>query len=188
MTHLATEHFEERLPHILDSPKDNGVLKMIVIRPESDDRQILDSCPVSFEGGTHGDRWARGCWKSLPDGSPHPDVQIAIMNDRVLDLIADTDEARSLSGDNLFVDMDLSDENLRSGDRLKIADAVLEITDVPHAACRKFAEKFGKDAASYINSSRGKSLRLRGIYARVVVDGVVSVGDRIAKLEAALDP
>jgi len=183
MKFISKHQLKERLSYILNSPKDNGVLEMIVIRPVTNQRKILDFCRLSSAGGAEGDNWSGGCWKSLPDGRPHPDVQITLMNYRVLELIADTDERRALSGDNLCVDLDLSDENLRSGERLKVGDAVLEVTDVPHNGCKKFKERFGADALSCVNSKQGKSLHLRGVYVRVVVDGVVKKGDRVTKIE-----
>jgi hypothetical protein len=182
MKAISREQFESALRYVLDAPKDGGVLKLIVIRPHTGEREVLESCELSLQYGAKGDRWAHKCWKSLPDGSPDPDVQIAVTNYRVLELLADTDERRALAGDNLCVDLDLSDANLHTGDRLNIGKAILEVTAVPHSGCGKFKERFGEEALAYINSPLGKSLHLRGIYARVVKDGVVCVGDSIAKV------
>ena len=181
MPHVTAAEFQERLPEILNAPKDNGVLKMIVIRPVENERRILDSCELSAAKGIHGDNWADGCWKKLPDGSPHPDVQIALTNQRVMEAIASDPERRALAGDNLYVDLDLSEENLSPGDRLCVGSAILEITDTPHNGCGKFKQRFGGDALGFINSPLGKSFHLRGIYAKVVQDGVVSVGDLVTK-------
>jgi MOSC domain-containing protein YiiM len=152
-----------------------------VIRPETDARVSLQHCELSPEGGVHGDNWAKGCWMSSPDGQPHPDVQVTIMNARTIALIAQ-DEARwPLAGDNLIVDLDLSKDNLPPGSRLSVGSALLEITDVPHKGCKKFVERFGVDATRFVNGREGLRLHLRGIYARIVEPGVVSVGDTIAK-------
>ena len=180
--HLSLEELQEGLAEILRSPQDRGDLRAIVIRPEVDARVSLRQCELSPEGGVHGDNWAKGCWMSLPDGRPHPDVQVTLMNARTIALIAQ-DEARwPLAGDNLFVDLDLSDDNLPPGTRLSVGSALLEITAVPHKGCRKFADRYGVDATRFVNSREGLRLHLRGIYARIVERGVVSVGDAVEKL------
>ncbi|MDQ8187141.1 MOSC domain-containing protein [Pelagicoccus sp. SDUM812002] len=183
MNHLTGPQIDEQLSYILAAPKDSGTVKMIVSRPATNERKIEESCRFSSKGGTEGDHWAKGCWKKLPDGSPHPDVQISVMNYRVLEVIGDSEDSRALAGDNLCVDFDLSDENLKTGDRLKIGEATVEVTDIPHDGCQKFAERFGAEALSYINSEAGKKLHLRGIYVRVIEDGNVSKNDRIEKIE-----
>ncbi|WDI42666.1 MOSC domain-containing protein [Bremerella sp. P1] len=182
--HLTLEQLHDGLPHIQESPTDDGKLDAIVIRPKTDERSQLAFCELSLEGGVHGDNWALGCWKSLPDGSPHPDVQIAITNSRAIDLIAGDTGRWALAGDNLYVDFDLSEDNLSAGQQLAIGDVVLEITEIPHNGCKKFSDRFGSDALKFVNSAVGKQLHLRGIYARVVKSGIVRVGDRIRKLSA----
>jgi MOSC domain-containing protein YiiM len=179
--HLGLEELRQGLEGIRQSPKDRGVLKAIVIRPETDARVSLPRCELSPDGGVHGDNWAKGCWMSLPDGRPHPDVQVTIMNARSIALIAQEEARWPLSGDNLIVDLDLSEDNLPPGTRLSVGSALLEITDVPHKGCEKFAERFGVDAARFVNGREGLRLHLRGIYARIVEPGVVAVGDAVAK-------
>ena len=181
VTHLTYDELHRGLPEIRQSPADQGVLKGIVIRPSTDQRVSLTECEISPELGVHGDNWATGCWMSLPDGSPHPDVQVAIMNARTIALMAQEEDRWSLAGDNLYVDFDLSHDNLQSGQQLSIGSAVLEITDVAHNGCRKFAQRFGSDAVKFVNSAIGKNLYLRGIYARIVQPGVIRVGDVIVK-------
>lgn len=180
--HLTLAELQAGLPEIRQSPADQGTLKAIVIRPKSDERESLPECQLSSELGVHGDNWALGCWMSLPDGKPHPDVQVAIVNARAIDLIAQDPDRWSLAGDNLYVDMDISSDNLPPGQQLAIGTALLEITEIPHNGCAKFADRFGADAVRFVNSEEGKRLHLRGIYARVVRSGVVSVGDAIRKV------
>jgi MOSC domain-containing protein YiiM len=180
--HLSLEELRDGMSEILLSPKERGPLRAIVIRPETDARVSLQRCELSPEGGVHGDNWAKGCWMSLPDGRPHPDVQVTLMNARTIALIAQDDACWPLAGDNLFVDLDLSEDNLPPGTRLSIGSALLEITAVPHKGCRKFAERYGIDATRFVNSRDGLRLHLRGIYARIVERGVVAVGDAVEKL------
>jgi MOSC domain-containing protein YiiM len=180
--HLSLDELKNGLPGILQSPKERGVLRAIVIRPETGARVALQQCELSPEGGVHGDNWAKGCWMSLPDGRPHPDVQVTIMNARTIALIAQAQERWPLAGDNLVADLDLSGENLPAGTRLSVGSVLLEITSVPHNGCNKFAARFGLDATRFVNSRDGRRLHLRGIYARIVERGVVAVGDAIAKL------
>jgi MOSC domain-containing protein YiiM len=180
--HLSLEELQECMSGILLSPKELGTLSAIVIRPETDARVSLQQCELSPEGGVHGDNWAKGCWMSLPDGRPHPDVQVTLVNARTIALIAQGEERWPLAGDNLFVDLDLSEDNLPPGTRLTVGSALLEITAVPHKGCRKFAARYGVDATRFVNSRDGLRLHLRGIYARIVERGVVAVGDTIVKL------
>lgn len=180
--HLSLEQLCAGLDEIQKSPTNRGELKAIVIRPMTDQRKLLTQCEVSPELGVHGDNWADGCWKSQADGSPHPDVQVAIINTRAIALIAQTETRWSLAGDNLYVDFDLSSENLPCGQRLKIGLAELEVTDEAHNGCKKFANRFGRDAVRFVNSEIGKRLHLRGIYAKVITSGLIQVGDSVTKV------
>ncbi len=180
--HLTIDQLHAGLSRVRQSPVDRGKLKAIVIRPTTNERVSLSECEVSPDLGVHGDNWANGCWKSLPDGSPHPDVQIAIMNTRTIALLAKTESRWPLAGDNLYIDLDLSTENLIAGQRLSIGSAVLEITDVLHSGCEKFGQRYGSDAVEFVNSNIGRTLRLRGIYAKVVTAGVIRIDDIVSKL------
>jgi hypothetical protein len=182
--HLSLDELHAGLPEIVAAPADGGVLQGIVIRPEPGQRRELQSCAVSLARGMHGDHWEQGCWKSTDDGSPHPDVQICIMNARCIDLIARTRNRWALAGDNLFIDMDLSPGNTPPGQRLAIGSAVIEITDTPHNGCTSFIERYGRDACVFVNKGEGRRLRLRGIYGRVVQDGRVTVGDSVTKVRS----
>lgn len=154
--HLSRGQLETGLAHVRDAPKDRGLLEAIVVRPGVDERRLLTAVELSPAGGVHGDRWAFGCWMTLPDGRPHPDVQVCIMGSRTIALVARRKDRWALAGDNLFIDLDLSDANLPCGQRIGIGTAVLEITAVPHNACRKFADRFGVAAAQFVNSPIGR--------------------------------
>ncbi len=181
--HLDMAELNAGLPDILASPGNGGVVRGIVVRPAKKMRRELETAEVSLARGMYGDHWEHGCWKSTEDGRPHPDVQICIMNARCIDLIAQERSNWAPAGDNLFIDMDLSPENLPPGTRVGLGSAILEITDTPHNGCAQFIARYGRDACVFVNTGEGKRLRLRGIYGRVVRDGRVSVGDRVTKLD-----
>jgi hypothetical protein len=179
---LSRDELDAGLQDILASPKDNGEVQAIMIRPISEQRRDVEHCDVSLARGVHGDHWEKGCWMTTDDGKPHPDVQICIMNSRCIGLIAGERTNWPPAGDNLFVDIDLSPANLAPGQRVKAGSAILEITDTPHNACDKFVERYGRDAAVFVNTGAGREHRLRGIYARVVKEGRITVGDRFVKV------
>ncbi|MEZ5925199.1 MAG: hypothetical protein R3D57_12535 [Hyphomicrobiaceae bacterium] len=183
--HLSLDELATGLDHIRAAPRDNGVLECIVSRPTSGERRDLESCRISLAGGVEGDHWAKGCWKTTADGRPDPDVQICIMNARCIALIAQDRANWPPAGDNLFIDMDLTPDNLPAGTQLAVGTAVIEITAVPHNGCDSFIARYGRDACVFVNTGEGRRMRLRGIYARVVEDGQVSVGDKVRKLPAS---
>jgi hypothetical protein len=180
--HLTMEELEAGLPEIYNAPKDEGILKMIVRRPRVDEREVLTEGTLNLEEGLVGDNWRQKGSSQTPDGSSHPEMQLNIMNARAIALIAQ-DEARwPLAGDQLFVDLDLSEENLPPGTRLALGTAVVEVTPVPHNGCKKFVSRFGLDAMKFVNSPLGKQLHLRGINAKVVQPGVIRKGDVVRKV------
>jgi MOSC domain-containing protein YiiM len=175
---LNRAQVEAGLAGVLAAPKDNGILEAIFLRPAVGERRALQEGHLSPEEGLVGDRWS---WSR--DGRPEPRAQVSLMNARVLDLIAGGDRKRwALAGDNLIVDLDLSEENLEAGQRLKIGQVLVEVTDLPHTGCEKFVERYGPEAASCVNGRTHQHLRLRGLFVRVLEPGIVRVGDRICKV------
>ena len=179
--HLTMEELEAGLEDIRRSSKDGGELEMIVRRPEEDEREVLEVGELDLEEGLKGDNWRRRGSSMTPDGSAHPDAQLNIMNSRVTALLAQDKERWQLAGDQLYVDLDLSADNLPPGSRLAIGSALIEVTALPHTGCKKFAERFGPDATRFVNSSVGKELKLRGINAKIIQPGTVRVGDTVRK-------
>lgn len=180
--HLTLSELEAGLDEIRDSPGEEGVLKLIVRRPGIGEREVLQEAELDREQGLVGDNWSTRGSSRTPDGSSHPDMQINIMNSRAIARIAQHPGRWHLAGDQLFVDLDLSAENLPPGTRLAVGSAVLEVTSQPHTGCKKFVERFGADALRFVNSPLGRQLNLRGINAKVVEAGVVRVGDFVKKI------
>jgi hypothetical protein len=171
------EALEAGLEHIRQSPRDNGRIRMIVRRPQIEEREVLDVGELDLVEGLVGDTWRSRQSSRTPDGSPHPDMQLNIMNARVIALVAQATERWPLAGDQLYLDMDLSADNLPPGTRLALGAAVLAVTAQPHTGCHKFMARFGPAALKFVNSPVGKLLHLRGINAKVVQPGVIRVGD-----------
>ncbi len=180
---LTMAELEEGLEFVRQSPQDRGVLQMIVRRPFTDEREVLQSGELDLAVGLVGDNWQTRGSKKTADGSAHPEMQLNIMNARILDLVAQDKSRWHLAGDQLIVDMDLSVENLPPGMQLAIGTAVVEITAVPHAGCKKFVARFGLDAVKFVNSPLGKQLRLRGLNAKVIQPGIISQGDVVHKVK-----
>jgi hypothetical protein len=181
-TTVDTSGLEAGLEHVLAAPKESGVVELVVRRPREGEREILGEGFLDPAEGLRGDRWLSSSSSSTPDGSPNPETQVTLMSARVIDLLAGDRDRWALAGDQLYVDLDLTLENLPPGTRLEVGEAVLEVTSVPHTGCAKFSTRFGSAAIRFVNSPSGRALRLRGVNARVVEPGAVRPGDPIRKL------
>lgn len=170
------------LDHVRRAPADDGTLELVVRRPAPGEREVLAVGELDLVLGLVGDDWSARPSSRTPDRSPHPDMQLNVMSSRAAALLAGDRERWPLAGDQLYVDLDLSEANLVAGTRLAVGDAVIEVTAEPHRGCRKFSARFGLDALRLVNSAEGRALRLRGLNARVVVPGAVRPGDRVRRL------
>jgi hypothetical protein len=179
--HLTMAELEAGLDEIRRSPKDGGVLSLIVRRPQVGEREVLAQGQLDLAEGLVGDNWRTRGSARTADGSAHPDTQLNVINTRLIALVAQDEERRQLAGDQLFLDLDLSVENLPPGTQLAIGSAVIEVTPIPHTGCQKFVSRFGADAMKFVNSPVGQELRLRGLNARVVQPGVICAGDLVKK-------
>ena len=187
MEHRTPEELEASLAHVRDAPSDGGELQLIVRRPREDEREILDEGDLDLEVGLVGDDWLARGDPSQEDGRAHPLAQVTIMNSRVLEVMAGPVDRWPLAGDQLYVDLDLSEENLPAGTRLSMGEALLEVSAKPHTGCSKFTQRFGLAAMRWVNSETGMRLRLRGINTRVLKPGTIRVGDRVSKVDGASD-
>ena len=180
--HLTTTELEAGLETVRQSPKDVGTLEMIVRRPRIDGREVLAEGELDLEVGLVGDTWLERGSSRTTDGSAHPDMQLNVINARLLDLVAQDKARWPLAGDQLVVDFDLSEANIPPGTQLAIGSAIIEVTAQPHMGCAKFVARFGREAMLFVNSPLGKQLHLRGINARVVQPGTIRQGDAVRKL------
>lgn len=181
--HLTTADIEAAIQTVLDSPKDNGRIEMVVRRPKVNKREVVDQGILDIENGLLGDNWLPRGSSLTTNGLGHPEMQLNLMNYRFAELIAGDRHRVPLAGDQIFVDLDLSGENLPVGTRLLVGDAVIEVTAVPHLGCKKFVERFGLDAMKYANSDFGRRHNLRGINAKVVKSGNIATRDLIRCFE-----
>jgi MOSC domain-containing protein YiiM len=179
MQDLAEQTHDARLAGILEAPNDHGRLELIVRRPAEGERELLDEGHLDLKLGLVGDRWA----KRADDTPVYMLAQLTVISTRVLAAIEPDRERWPQAGDQLFVDLDLSEENLPTGSRLAIGSAVIEISETPHTGCAKFSARFGSDALRWVNSPTGRAHRMRGLNAQIVAPGTVRVGDTVRKVK-----
>lgn len=175
MPALDIDELNAGLASIAGSPPDEGRLEMVVRRPAEDEREVVTEARIEPGRGPVGDSWSSRAKVS-------PEAEVTLMNARCTALLAGTKERWPLAGDQLYVDLDLSERNLPPGSRLRVGEAVLEVSAKPHRGCAKFAARFGDEALGFVNSEQGRAARLRGLNARVVAAGTIRVGDVAAKV------
>jgi hypothetical protein len=180
--HSTIAELEAGMEYIHQAPKDNGTLKMIVRRPRENEREVIEQGELHVSNGLVGDNWQTRGSKHTADGSADGEAQITVMNARAAALVARENERWALAGDQLYVDLDLSADNLPPGTRLAIGSAILEVSAKPHTGCRKFSDRFGLDAMKFVNSPEGKRLHLRGLNTKIVQSGTINVGDVVRKI------
>lgn len=184
MAHRTTAEMEAALDDIRRAPADVGLVDLVVRRPTVGGREVLDEGTLDLSEGLVGDNWRSRGSSRTPDGAADPLAQLNVINARLSAFVAIDPDRRALAGDQLHLDLDLSQANLPAGTRLAVGSAVIEVTAKPHLGCAKFVDRFGRDAMRFVNSPVGRELRLRGLNARVVVAGTVRPGDEVRKLPA----
>jgi hypothetical protein len=180
--HLTLTELEDGLTQLGASPDNDGVIEMIVSRPTHNERLTLERAELQSGQGLVGDNWLVRGSSRTDDGSANPEAEITLMNSRTIQIIAGERERWSLAGDQIFVDFDLSIDNLPPGQRIVIGTAILEISATPHTGCAKFTERFGNGAIRFVNSPEGRQARRRGVNTRIIQGGIIQMGDKIIKL------
>ena len=158
VAYRSVENLQAGLDHIRRSPTSEGTLELIVRRPAIDAREVLEEGQLDRTVGLRGDNWSVKASTSTPDGSPHPDGQITVMNARTAALLAGRRERWALAGDQLYVDLDLSETNLPAGTRLAVGDALIEITAEPHRGCSKSRPASARTPCRFVNTGPGRAL------------------------------
>ncbi|MEO1057175.1 MAG: MFS transporter, partial [Actinomycetota bacterium] len=178
--HATRTHLDEHIDDIAAAPSSAGTVELVVARPDIGERDVLAVGALQPGVGLIGDNYVARGSRETDDGSAHPQAELNVMSARSLGAITDDRSRWPLAGDQLIVDIDLSLDNAPAGTRFTVGTATIEVTEKPHNGCAKFAQRFGQDAARWVNSR--KDLRLRGINAIVVEPGEVRPGDPITKL------
>ena len=167
--HFRTrEELERELGRLPPAPKDKGTVTLLMSRGEGGRRHILKRARLEPGGGMPGDAWERGSRK--------PDAALAVMQTDIAQLLCHG-QPLELSGDNLYLALDLSAENLPPGSRVRLGKALLEVTPMAHEGCKKFRARFGADALRFISDPKLRHRNYRGIYMRVLAAGEVAAGD-----------
>jgi hypothetical protein len=172
--HSRYAELEAALPELTRSPRERGTVELIVRRPSSGQREVLEVGTLDVEEGLVGDRWGLGKRRRVN--------QLTLINARFLALVAQGRERWPLAGDQLYVDFDLSVGHVPPGTRIALGAAQIEVSPEPHLGCRLFAERYGRDAQRFVGSPQGRALSLRGVNAWVVEGGEVRVGDEVRAL------
>ncbi|HUQ52335.1 MAG TPA: MOSC domain-containing protein [Gammaproteobacteria bacterium] len=174
--HATHAELAAGLPDVHKSPRERGSLELIVRRPKSGEREVLEVAELDVEQGLVGDRWALGRRRRVN--------QLTLINSRLVGLVAKSRDRWALAGDQLYVDFDLSLEHLPPGSRVAVGSAEIEVSPEPHMGCKLFRARYGEDAHKLVNSPDGRAWQLRGINAWVVKGGRVRVGDDVRALFA----
>jgi hypothetical protein len=167
--HLGRQALELSIAALPPAPKDSGVLTMMVARGLNGERNLPEQALLTQEGGMPGDRWGA-------QSKYGPDYQLATARTDIARVVANG-QALELHGDNLYLTLDLSSENLPAGSLVKLGEALLCVTPQAHNGCKKWVQRFGLAAMQLNLAPAHRSLHVRGIYFRVVEDGRVRLGD-----------
>ena len=191
MTNAAPAHsqvtraeLEAGLPHILAAPKTDAPIACLCLRPARGARQFPKQLTLTRAQGIPGERWLTEPWLRLPDGAPHPGIQVSILPTRTLDLVWRDRAGTPHPGDPIIADLDCTEANLPTGTLIQAGTAILRVSEVWNDGCVKWKARYGADAYDWLRDPATKPLRLRGILCSIAQDGVVTLEDRLQVLPA----
>ena len=154
------------------SPRDHGTVRRCVLRPAPGERRTPEAIELRPGQGAVGDGWH--------DRHESTDNEISLINVHVIESLAGDPARTPLSGDNLQVDLDLSEHNLPVGTRLTIGEAVLIVSPKPHRPCAQFVDRFGATAAKRVARANRRARRGRGVLCTIERGGTVRIGDEVS--------
>jgi hypothetical protein len=172
--HLTREALEAGLAMLPHAPREHGRVDLLLARGANGERKLPQEAVLTVEGGMPGDRW-------FGNGRYGPDYQLATTRTDFANLIANG-QPLALHGDNLFLTLDLSSDNLPTGTLLQLGEARVRVTPTAHNGCKKWVQRFGLPPMQLNLALHMRSTHLRGIYLQVVEDGTVRVGDAVRVL------
>jgi hypothetical protein len=182
MAYQTAAQLEAGMAGVLDTPRDEGPVRLVVRRPGKGQREILEEGQLDTEQGLIGDDWINR--PGMNRDGPSPYAQVTVMNARAAQLVSGDPEPATWAqcGDQLYVDLDISEANMPAGTRIAVGEAVLEVQSEPHTGCLQFRGWWGADAMRHISTREGLALRMRGANTVVVQSGAVRPGDTARKL------
>jgi hypothetical protein len=167
------------LAFVLAAPKTDARIDSLCFRPGRGERRFPATVTLTRDKGIPGERWLTEPWMRLPDGSPHPGIQVSILPRRVADLAWRNRTSTLHPGDTIIADLDCTVANLPIGSLIQAGSAVLQVSDVPNYACAKWKVRYGDASYDWIREPDHAALRLRGILCSIAQDGEVILTDRL---------
>jgi hypothetical protein len=175
--HLTRAELEAAIARLEPAPRDQGRVVLLVARGPNGERTLHTEALLTENGGMPGDRW-------VSQDKYGPEYQLATMRADFARVIANG-QPLELHGDNLFLELDLSSENLPTGSLVRLGQALLRVTPQAHNGCKKWVQRFGLAPMQMNLDPAHRRVHLRGIYFQVVEAGRVRPGDAAVVLERA---
>jgi MOSC domain-containing protein YiiM len=175
--HLTRAELEAAIARLEPAPRDQGRVALLVARGPNGERTLHSEALLTEDAGMPGDRW-------VSQDKYGPEYQLATMRADFARVIANG-QPLELHGDNLFLELDLSSENLPTGSLVRLGQALLRVTPQAHNGCKKWVQRFGLAPMQMNLDPVHRHVHLRGIYLQVVEAGHVRPGDAAVVLERA---